>query len=165
MIVSQIAAMSKNRVIGMDNKLPWNIPEDLQYFRDKTRNRIVIMGRKTMDSLNKKCLPKRLNIVITRNADYKVDGAVIVNSVDEAFEEAKKHTAQWGEEVFVCGGEEIYRQALPKTDLIYLTEVDLIIEGDAHFPEFDKNLFVLRDSTPGQTAEPTYKFNVYSKVK
>jgi dihydrofolate reductase len=153
MILSAIAAMAKNRVIGVDNKLPWNIPEDMQYFRDKTKGHIMIMGRKTFESFGGKPLPGRMHIVITRSAKFKFEHPLVrvVNSLDAAVKEAAKHTLQYGKEVFVIGGGEIYRAALPILNRIYLTIIELEYPGDATFPEFDENVFKLisRDERPG----------------
>ncbi len=141
MIVSQIAAMASNRVIGVNNRLPWNIPEDTKFFRETTKKKIIIMGRKTFESLNSKPLPGRFNIVISRNKNFNCEGAILVSTIEAAIELAKGKTAEWGQEVFVIGGAEIYKLALPYTNKIYLTEINKSFEGETKFPEFDKNLF------------------------
>lgn len=136
MILSQIAAMAKNRVIGKEGDLPWSLPEDMKFFRDKTKGHIIIMGRKTFESFPKP-LPNRLHVVITRQRDYKTpEGVHVFNQMDEAIEFCKGQTDQWGEEVFIIGGGEIYKQSLSITDYIYLTEIDQEFTGDAKFPEF-----------------------------
>ena len=138
MILSQIAAMAKNRVIGKDGDLPWSLPEDMKFFREKTKGHMIIMGRKTFESFPKP-LPQRLHVVITRQKDYKApEGVHVFHSIDEAVEFCKDKTGEWGDEVFIIGGGEIYRQSLPITDYIYLTEIDQEFEGDAQFPEFDE---------------------------
>src|SRR3989339_1780632 len=104
MTISLVAAMGRNRVIGNKGKLPWHMPADLKYFRDKTKGKPIIMGRKTFESMGKKPLPNRANIIITRDQNYKADGAIVVHSVDEALKEAEKYTV---EEVMVVGGSEI----------------------------------------------------------
>ncbi len=153
MIVSQIAAMAKNRVIGTNLKLPWNIPEDLKFFKDTTNGHIIIHGRKTYESLGFKPLPNRLNIVLTRNPETLPPhkDIVVYTNLEDALEYAKTKTDEWGEEVFIGGGGEIYKQALPYTDRIYLTVIHKEFEGDAKFPEFDKNIFkeVRRDDRQG----------------
>lgn len=166
MIVSQIAAMAKNRVIGSNLKLPWHIPEDLKFFKEKTKGKIIIQGRKTYESLGYKPLPNRLNIIITRNPDavpFHKD-IVIFTNLEEALEYAKSKTSEYGEEVFIGGGEEIYRLALPYTDRIYLTVIEKEFEGDAKFPEFDLNVFkeVHRDSREGPVP---YSFRTYERVR
>jgi dihydrofolate reductase len=137
MIVSLIAAVSKNHVIGKNNDLPWKLPDDMKYFMETTREHAVIMGRKNFFSLPEKFRPlkDRLNIVITRNK-ASVDNYDVraVGSIEEAFEQAPQ-----GEEVFVIGGAEIFKQTLTKADRLYITEIDAIVEGDVHFPEFDKS--------------------------
>ncbi len=137
MIVSLIAAVTKNHVIGRNNDLPWKLPDDMKYFMETTRGHAVIMGRKNFFSLPEKFRPlkDRLNIVLTRNkaalSDYDVR---VVSSIQEAFYQAPQ-----GEEVFVIGGAEIFKQTLSKADRLYITEIDAVIEGDVHFPEFDKH--------------------------
>ena len=128
-----IAAVAKNRVIGKDNQLLWHIPEDMKHFRELTRGKPVIMGRKTWESLPEKFrpLPGRQNIVVTRNKAYVAEGALLAGSLDEALKIADTAAA----EVFIIGGAEIYQQALLLADTLYLTEIDLSPEGDALFPE------------------------------
>lgn len=136
MIVSLIAAVSKNHVIGKNNDLPWKLPDDMKYFMETTREHAVIMGRKNFFSLPEKFRPlkDRLNIVITRNRS-SVDNYDVraVGSIEEAFEQAPQ-----GEEVFVIGGAEIFKQTLDQADRLYITEIDAVVDGDVHFPEFDK---------------------------
>ena len=134
-MISQIACMARNRVIGSEGGLPWDLPEDMQFFRDTTRGHAIIMGRKTFESMPGR-LKNRLNVIVTRNDDYKVDGCEVFNKIEDAIEFCKTKKEEWGEEIFVIGGEEIYRQTLPHTDRIYLTVIDQDFEGDAHFPEY-----------------------------
>lgn len=134
MVISLIAAVAENGVIGRDNELVWRLPDDFKYFKQTTSGHPILMGRKTFESLGKP-LPNRLNIVITRNADYQPDGVLVVDSLEKAVEEAQKTAIP---EVFVIGGAEIYRQALPIADRLYLTEVKAAFEGDARFPAYDK---------------------------
>ncbi len=144
MIVTAIAAMAANRVIGRDGDLPWDIPEDMQFFRNKTKGHIMVMGRKTFESFPK-LLPGRLHVIVTRQADYRPEGTHVFHDLKSALEFCRHKTLQekerWGDEVFVVGGGEIYKQALPFTDRIYLTEIHQEVEGDTKFPEFDKNVF------------------------
>lgn len=130
MILSHIVAVSKNWVIGKDNQLPWEMPSDAKYFHNTTMGHPVIMGRKNYEA-NKKALPGRLNIVITRKNDFKPDDAVIVNSIDQALG-IVNHP-----EVYIVGGGEIYRQTLPIVHRIYITVIDTIVEGDTFYPEID----------------------------
>jgi dihydrofolate reductase len=166
MILSAIAAMAKNRVIGKDNKLPyenlWHIPEDLKFFRTMTKGHIMIMGRKTFDSFEGKPLPGRPHIVITRNKDFHFEHpqVKIVSNLQEAIQESAKLTSQYGDEVFVIGGGEIYRQSLNQLDRIYLTVIEKDYDGDAHFPEFDQKRFKLVDKKD-RPGDPAFSFHTY----
>lgn len=142
MILSAIAAMAANRVIGVNGDLPWRIPEDFKFFKDKTSGHIMIMGRKTFDSLGGP-LPKRLHVVITRQKDYEPEGAHVVSTIGEALDFCQQQTdsGAWPEEVFIIGGGEIYKQMLDSTDRIYLTEIQKDVEGDTRFPDFSTDDF------------------------
>jgi dihydrofolate reductase len=131
-----IAAVAKNGVIGLANALPWRLPEDLQHFKALTTGHAVIMGRKTWESLPPKFrpLPGRHNIVVTRDRNYRADGASVAHSLGEAVAVA----AAGDVTPFVIGGAELYRQALPLAGRLELTEIDADFAGDAHFPEFDR---------------------------
>jgi len=136
MILTHVTAMSQNRVIGTANKLPWSLPEDLKFFRDTTKGHIMIMGRKTFDSIGAKPLPQRFHIVISRQDLQSTNPLVkYVKTLEEAIEAAKPLTVQWGEEVFIVGGGEIYKQSMPVTDKIYLTVIYKDFEGDTYYPE------------------------------
>jgi len=134
MIISLIAAMGKNRTIGKNGKLPWNMPSDLKYFRDKTKGKTVVMGRKTYDSIGRP-MPDRTNIIITRDQDYKTEGCIVVHSVEEAIKEAEKINAN--QELMIIGGSQIYKEFLSKANRIYLTIIEGEFEGDTFFPEYD----------------------------
>lgn len=129
--ISIIVAIAKNRAIGHGNKLLWNIPEDMKFFRETTRGHTVVMGRKTFESIGRP-LPNRLNIVITRDNSFTADGVTVCHSLEEALDLARQKEK---DEVFVIGGAQIYTQALPFTDRLYLTVVHKDFEGDAFFPE------------------------------
>ena len=160
-MLSIIAAISRNHVIGTENKLPWYLPRELQYFRDMTRGRPVIMGRKTYESIGR-LLPNRKNIIVTRDLAYQLVGAIVTHSLEEAIKEAQKEDA----EPFVIGGGQIYAEAMKFVDTLYITEVDVEIEGDAKFPEIDTNIWkeVSRIKHP-KDAENIYDFDcvVYKK--
>ncbi|MDP2827889.1 MAG: dihydrofolate reductase [Sulfuricellaceae bacterium] len=126
-----IAAMAQNRVIGIDNTLPWRLPADLAHFKALTMGHHILMGRKTFESLGKP-LPGRTSIVITRDRDYLAAGCVVVHSLDAAM-----RTCEGDEEAFFIGGADLYRQAMDHSERIYLTEVQTRVEGDAWFPELD----------------------------
>jgi dihydrofolate reductase len=130
MTVSIIVAIARNHAIGKNNKLLWHLPNDLKHFKDVTTGHTVIMGRKTYDSVGKP-LPKRRNIIVTRQA-ISIEGCEVVNSVDAALALCKNE-----QDVFIVGGAEIYKQSLPLTDRIYLTIIDHDFDGDTFFPELN----------------------------
>ncbi len=128
MIISLIAAMAENRVIGRDNTIPWHLPEDLKRFREITMGHPVIMGRKTFESIGKP-LPGRKNIIITRIPDYRPQGCIVAHSLPDALGQCPD-----SDEVFICGGGEIFQEALPFANRIYLTVIHEEFEGDTYFP-------------------------------
>ncbi len=132
MTISIIAAIAENNVIGKDNKLIWHISEDLKRFKQITSGHPVIMGRKTYESLPFKPLPKRKNIILSSQKDLKYEGAVVLNSKDAVLEECRNE-----EEIFICGGAEIYKLFLPLAEKLYITKVHHNFEGDTFFPEID----------------------------
>ncbi len=132
-MISIIAALAENRVIGVNNTLPWRLPNDLKHFRRLTTGHAIVMGRKNYESIGKP-LPERTNIIVTRNRDYRASGCLIAHSLDDALALAKGDP-----EIFVIGGAEIYREALPLADRLYLTQVHSAVEGDTFFPEINDN--------------------------
>lgn len=132
--IALIVAIAENRVIGRAGKLPWRIPEDLKWFKETTMGKPCIMGRKTWESLPKRPLPGRTNIVVTRERAYRADEGVVVHTLDDAIAAAGREAP---EEIMVIGGAELYREALPRADRIYLTNVHGAVEGDTHFPGID----------------------------
>lgn len=147
MIISIIAAVAKNRVIGKDNDLPWDLPNDMQFFKDRTKGHHVLTGRKNYDSIPEKYrpLPGRPNIVITTNTAYEAPGAHVFNNMEEGIAFAK---ANGEDELFIIGGGQIYQQALDNNlvDKLFLTRIDVEAEGDVRFPEFDRSKWKLIDS-------------------
>jgi dihydrofolate reductase len=137
MIISQIVAASLNNVIGINNALPWHMPTDMAWFRDKTWGHHVVTGRRNYEAEGK-ALPGRTNIVLTRNTDLKLPDAMVVHDIQDAIRNAKDQGEQ---ELFIVGGEEIYRLAMPFTDRIYLTRIHAELEGDTYYPEPDWSLF------------------------
>lgn len=144
-IVAAVVAIGKNRELGLGNKLLWHIPEDLQRFKRLTLGHPLIMGRKTFESIVGYVghpLPGRTNIIVTRDANWKYDGVTVVGSIEEGIEKAKELDAG---EIHIGGGAEIYRQALPYINKLYLTIIDAEAEADAFFPpyetEFTKKVF------------------------
>ena len=132
-----IAAIGENRELGKDNKLLFDIPEDMKFFRETTRGKPVIMGRKTAEHLvefyTKGPLPGRANIVVTRNPEYRLDGFMVVSSMEKAIEKAKEESP---DEIFIIGGGEIYTLGMPFADRLYLTIVKGTHDADAFFPEY-----------------------------
>jgi len=137
-LVSFVLARADNGVIGVDNAIPWRIPEDMKRFKAITMGKPIVMGRKTWDSFPKKPLPGRTNIVITRDVHWQAEGAVVVHSLEEALKQAEREAP---DEIAVIGGAEIYRLALPRADRIHLTEVHTEVAGDATLPSFDPALW------------------------
>jgi len=131
--ISLIVAMAQNRTIGVNNTLPWRCPEDLKHFKALTMGHHMIMGRKTFDSIGKP-LPGRTTVIVTRNAALKVEGCLVAHSLQEAITASKDD-----EEIFIVGGAEIYAQALPLADTLYITEIQQDVDGDAHFPAVDQH--------------------------
>jgi dihydrofolate reductase len=163
MIISHIAACSENRVIGKDGDLPWNIPEDWKFFKQKTTGKVLIMGRKTFEALGKP-LPNRLNVIITRDGNYKAEGAVVVQTIEEALEFAKSKIPEYGDEIFIGGGGEIYKQTLPITDRVYLTLIHKNFEGDAFYPLLPEGEF--EEVERADRTEPiTFTFLTFNRVK
>ena len=159
-----IVAVDKNWAIGKDNRMMWSIPADMKFFRETTKGNIVIMGRKTLESFPQgQPLKNRVNIVITRKKDYKVKGAVIVHSVEEAVKEAKKYEG----ELFVIGGESIYRAMLAYCDTAYVTKIDHAFDADTYFPNLDedKEWQMTKISEEQTCFDLEYYFTVYERVR
>jgi len=173
MILSAIAAMAKNRVIGVNNGLPWNIPEDMKFFRDMTKGHVMIMGRKTFESFGGKPLPNRFHIVITRNQGYRFEDPTVevVSDLKSAMELAHmlttKYQKKFGDEVFVIGGGEIYKQSMDVLDRIYLTVIEKDYSGDAKFPEFSEKDFHLTDKKDriDPASQIPFSFRTYDRKK
>ncbi|MDM5131514.1 type 3 dihydrofolate reductase [Aeromonas piscicola] len=135
MKISMIAAMAHDRVIGLDNQMPWHLPADLAHFKRVTLGKPVLMGRKTFESIGRP-LPGRRNLVISRNPDYQADGVEVVDSVEAAL--ALLASAGNVDELMVIGGGHLYGQLLPQADSLYLTRIDLAVAGDTRFPAFEE---------------------------
>jgi len=131
--------MAENRVIGVNNTLPWRLPADLKHFRQLTTGHAVIMGRRNYESIGKP-LPDRTNIVVTQNPHYQAPGCVVVHSIDEAL----RRTAN-DPEIFIIGGAKIYEQTLDRANRLYLTLVHATISGDTYFPEFNRAQWIERE--------------------
>ncbi len=149
MSIKLIAAIGKNRELGRDNTLMWNLPGDMRFFRTTTSGSTVIMGRKTYESIGRP-LPKRENIVISRNTELKIEGVRIVSSLDEAIAAANG-------DAFVIGGASIYAAALPIADELILTEIDMTYpDADVFFPEFDKEEYNRKEIANGEDGGVRY---------
>ena len=159
MRVSLIAAMAKNRAIGLGNGLPWHLPPNLRRFKALTMGHTLIMGRKTFETLRGP-LPWRTTIVVTRREGYEPPGVLVTRSIDEALSRAE------GDEVFVAGGEDVFRQTLDRADRLYLTRIDRDFPGDTFFPEFDESGWQLAECERHEaTAEIpfAYSFEIWER--
>ncbi|MDP3902593.1 MAG: type 3 dihydrofolate reductase [Methylococcaceae bacterium] len=134
MKISLIVAMASNRVIGLNNQMPWHLSADLKKFKSITIGKPIVMGRKTFESIGRP-LPSRTNIIISRNPDYSQAGCIVVNDLDSALASA----CQQADEIFVIGGSALYDALLPRADRLYLTQINAAFEGDTFFPEINQD--------------------------
>ena len=161
-MISIIVAIARNGVIGGDNRLLWHISEDLRRFKALTTGHPVVMGRKTWESLGRP-LPGRTNVVLTRQPDFAPEGAVVVHSLEEA---VRMFPPQ--EEVFIIGGGELYAQALPLADRLYITTVEADYEGDVRFPKWDRSQWQLTSRElheRGEKFEHPFEFVDYARIR
>lgn len=164
--LSLIAALARNRVIGVDNSMPWHLPGDFKYFKATTLGKPIIMGRKTWDSIGRP-LPGRLNLVVSRQPGLLLEGAEVLDSLDAAVQRAEAWArANGAQEVMLIGGAQLYEQALPHAQRLYLTRVDLEPAGDAWFPAFDERLWqcVSSQANPALAQAPGYAFEVWERA-
>ena len=160
-----IAAVEKNWAIGCKNKLLVSIPADMKFFRETTVGKVVVMGRKTLESFpNGMPLKKRTNIVLTHDKTYKVPDAILVHSMEELHEELKKYPS---EDIYVIGGETIYKQLLDECDVAHITKIDYEFEADAYFPNLDElpDWKITQDSEEQTYFDLEYYFYKYEKTK
>jgi len=136
-LISLIVAMTPERVIGIENSLPWKLPADMKWFRQHTLGKPVVMGRKTYESFGARPLPDRHNIVVTRDEQFDAGEATVAYSIDDAIEKAIEQNPD-ADEIMIIGGASFYEQMLPIADRMYLTEVQTTLNGDAWFPEYDQ---------------------------
>ncbi|MBP1630529.1 MAG: dihydrofolate reductase [Bacteroidetes bacterium] len=158
-----IVAIDENNAIGNENKLPWHLSEDLKFFKRTTTAMAVVMGRKTWQSLPIKPLPNRINIVMTRNPDYNLNGVVTMNSVSEVVDFASS-----GNQTFVIGGAEVYKTFLPLADKLYVTKVYKSYPADAYFPAIDPEIWLLEEESElhyDEKEDVNFKFLVYKRRK
>lgn len=159
-----IVAVDKNWAIGKNNKMMWSLPGDMKFFREKTTGHVVVMGRKTLESFpNGLPLKKRMNIVLTGNKNYQVKDAVLVHTLEELLEELKNYDS---EELFVIGGESVYRMLLPYCDVAYVTKIDHAYEADTYFPNLDEmDDWKMTEVSEEQTCfDLEYLFTKYERV-
>lgn len=162
MKISMIAAMAHDRVIGKDNQMPWHLPADLAHFKRVTLGKPVLMGRKTFESIGRP-LPGRRNLVISRNPGYQAEGIEVVGSVEAALALLAGSSV---EELMVIGGGHLYAEMLPSADCLYLTQIDLAVEGDTRFPAFDDGQWQRVDceSHPADEKNPhLYSFETWQR--
>ena len=160
-----IAAVDKNWAIGCKNKLLVSIPADMKFFRETTTGKVVVMGRKTLESFpNGMPLKKRTNIVLTHDKTYKVPDAILVHSMEELHEELKKYPS---EDIYVIGGETIYKQLLDECDVAHITQIDYEFEADAYFPNLDElpDWKITQDSEEQTYFDLEYYFYKYERIK
>jgi dihydrofolate reductase len=163
MTLSHIVAVSANDVIGVNNTLPWDIPEDMKFFRDKTKGRALIMGRKTFESVGHP-LPHRLNVVVTRQKDYPASAPNVVVQPDlkSAIEYCAGQISKYGEEVFIIGGGEIFKESMDIVDTIYLTRIHKEFPGDIKYPKVDYAKFALAERRD-RTEPVPFSFLTYTR--
>ncbi len=162
MVVSAIVATAKNNVIGKDNGIPWYLPADLKYFKRTTLGHHIIMGRKSFESIGRP-LPKRTNIIVTRDPFYMASGCIVVHSIEEGLKIAKENKE---EEAFIIGGGQVYKQSFPLLEKLYLTEVDLEVEGEIYFPPVNEEEWeeVKREAhLPDEKNKCAYVFRVLER--
>ena len=165
MILSLVVAASTNNAIGLKNQLLWRLPNDTKFFKNTTWAMPVIMGRKTFESLGNKPLQGRLNIIITHNSGWTAEGVTVVNSLEQAIDASAVLDYK---EAFVIGGGEIYKEAMPVADRIYLTRVDAVLEGDTFFPEINTKEWRMQSEAsflPDEKHAYAYHFQIWEKNK
>jgi dihydrofolate reductase len=166
MIISAIAALSQNRVIGKNNDLPWRLPDDMKFFMETTKGHHVIMGRKNYDSLHDKYkpLPNRTNMVITRQETFNAPGCIVLHAVEPGLEIAERVGEN---ECFIIGGAEIYKLSMPYTNRLYLTEIQAEVQGDTYFPQFNTKEWreISRKHHPAdERHQYSFDFVIYDKI-
>lgn len=167
-MIAHFVAASENRVIGKAGGLPWNIPEDMKWFRERTKHRALIMGRKTFESVGHP-LPNRLNVVVTRQKDYQPpyptnekSPVVIAETIEDALEHCKRVADKYQNEIMIIGGGEIYRQSMPLVNTIFMTRVHADIQGDTYYPEIDSNQFELVEAREF-TGDPSFTIQTFRR--
>ena len=171
--ISLVVAMSENGVIGRDGGLPWHIRSDLKKFKEVTHSKPIIMGSTTWESLPRKPLPGRLNLVLTRDPTFVAEGGIVCNSLHEALDIAREHAIEDGApaadmpEICVIGGANIFEQMLPRATRLYVSEIQATVEGDTHFPPIDPAIWTVISSEAVPQAEGddhAFVFKVYERA-
>jgi len=155
--------MGHDRVIGINNRLPWKLPADMKWFREQTMRKPIVMGRKTFESFGAKPLPGRTNIIITRDTSYSAKDCIVVHSIDDAI-----NAAQDADEIMIIGGASFYEQMLPRTDRMYLTEIHHPFQGDSWFPAYNESEWYETkriDCTADEKNRYNYSFVIYERNK
>jgi dihydrofolate reductase len=165
-VIAMIAAVGRNGAIGADGDLPWRLPTDFAFYKRTTMGKPLIMGRKTFESIGKP-LPGRTNIVVTRSADFAHDGVEVFGDLEAAIARGREIAERDGvDEVFINGGGEIYRAAMPIAQRLYVTHVDVAPEGDTFFPEIDPTVWtgtVLPEIVAGEKDSAGFTITVYER--
>lgn len=165
-VVSLLVAYARGRVIGKDGRLPWHLPADLRHFKRLTLGHTVVMGRRTYASIGRP-LPDRRNVVLSRDPAFHPDGVEVVRSVEELERTLGLDGSRPVEEVFIIGGEQLFRLFLPRAERLYITEIDLDVDGDTFFPAWDSSAFRLIDAREGVVDERNpypHRFLVYERI-
>ncbi|WP_213423075.1 dihydrofolate reductase [Bhargavaea massiliensis] len=158
-MISYIVAHDPDLVIGKDNQLPWHLPGDLAYFKKQTMGKAMVMGRKTFESIGRP-LPGRLNIVVTRNPDYCADGAVVVNSIEEAISRAEEYAP----EVMVIGGAGLFNELMERADRLYITLIKQPFDGDTYFPDYKEGWVLVSRSEEHESGDGIrYDYRIYER--
>ena len=162
-MISIIAAVARNGIIGCNGRIPWNIPEDMEYFRRITTGCIVIMGRKTYEEIGRP-LSDRFNIVVSQSKNFTEKNLLTVNSLEEAISFGEKYASEHNisHEIFLCGGQNIYKQGIKYAKKLYITNIDKDYDGDSFFPEFSRKSFHKIKQVSGKTAG--VRFCIYEAV-
>jgi dihydrofolate reductase len=161
-MLSHIVAASENNVIAYKGEMPWRLPNDFKYFKNKTWGLPVIMGRKSYEAL-KRSLPGRINIVVTKKTDFHPEDVIVINTIDDAIEKAKESDTK---EIFIIGGGEIFKQTIDIVSKIYLTRVHATMQGDTFYPEINKNIWKLVEEQSFPADEKNnypYTFEVWER--
>jgi dihydrofolate reductase len=162
MVISHLVAASENNVIGKNNQLPWNLPNDFKFFKNKTWGMPVVMGRKTYESMEKE-LKGRINIVVTTNKEWKRENVIVVSSIEEGINKAEETDCK---EIFIIGGGEIFKQSMDIATRLYITRVHATVDGDTFYPSIDKGKWKLISEDPHPADEKhqfAYTFQLWEK--